>query len=195
MVSQMDVLAIARAGCRCGVVAVWCCSLLASGCSRGQSVDEASRTKDDARKEQAKVRQTATSVVQLLANPERYDGSESRVNGFLQMDRPDREDIQAFLHLNQEDADRMLGTHIEVSFWKCDEKPLLDPLIPVGEAMRHDRKYVAVTGKFVASPSSPSRVGVLCGISELLELPEPGQPSREESSGAAGRATRNRAAK
>lgn len=172
------------------VVAVgWVTLAIMGGCGRNQSVNEKAAIKGDAGTVAIRTRRVATSVVQLIANPEKYDGAEARLVGFLTMSQPDR-DVGS-LHLNREDADRLLGANVEVSFGRCDEKVPLDPLIPVAQAFRNDRKYVSMTGRFLARPDSSTSVGVVCDISELGARQLPDEANGGEPPGAAGSATKS----
>jgi hypothetical protein len=130
-------------------------------------------------------KQAAISLVQLITNPEKFDGAEVLLVGYLAMDRPGREDIQGFLHLNKEDALRMLGANVELSFSQCGKGKDADPLVRSSDAMKHDQRYVAIHGRFVATPDHPMRPGMVCSITVLNDLPNAVQ-DRGDVAGAGG---------
>ena len=85
-----------------------------------------------------------TTLIELLANPEKFDGVTVTVLGYFVFD--DREhDISAyFLYLNREDAENLLGDAVVV--------------VPTEQMRRDkeklDRMFVMLTGRFHAVPTA-----------------------------------------
>lgn len=85
-----------------------------------------------------------TTLIELLANPEKFDGVTVTVRGYFVFD--DREhDISAyFLYLNREDAENLLGDAVVV--------------VPTEQMRRDkeklDRMFVMLTGRFHAVPTA-----------------------------------------
>lgn len=110
----------------------------------------------------------ATSIVQLIASPDRFDGSDVLVGGYLYVEKS--EEVDATLVSNPDDALRGLGVGVEVAFSQCGDgapRP-----IPEEEIGAHHRRFVRVRGKFVAGTGGPSP-GTICSIQEVVDVPEP----------------------
>jgi hypothetical protein len=76
------------------------------------------------------------SMIQLLANPERFDRKSVTVWGFLVMERQPQHSPDASLSLHEEDAENLLGNAVPV---QPTERMVRD-------AERIDRMYVILTG-------------------------------------------------
>jgi hypothetical protein len=89
-------------------------------------------------------RPKGTTLIELLANPTKYDGSTVTVRGYFIAVGGER-DVTAFLlYLNREDAENMLGDAVAV--------------VPTEQIRRDkeklDRMYVMLTGRFYAVPTA-----------------------------------------
>lgn len=89
-------------------------------------------------------RQKPTTLIELLANPEKFDGSIVTVRGYFVAIGGEHDIAAYFLYLNREDAENLLGDAIVV--------------VPT-EPMRRDkekldRMFVMLTGRFHAVPTA-----------------------------------------
>jgi hypothetical protein len=85
-----------------------------------------------------------TTLIELLANPEKFDGVTVTVRGYFVSNDP-KHDISAyFLYLNREDAENLLGDAVVV--------------VPTEQMRRDkeklDRMFVMLTGRFRAVPTA-----------------------------------------
>jgi hypothetical protein len=84
------------------------------------------------------------SLIQLMANPEKFDGKLVTVQGFLRIGQEPKHGIEAVLYLHEEDAKNLLGNLVLVTssdqMWRDREKI--------------DRMYVVLTGSFRAVPGA-----------------------------------------
>jgi hypothetical protein len=113
------------------------------------------------------------SLIELIANPEKYRGTLVRVAGFLHVGHgPDFQFSQARLHLSVDDADRSLGNSVHVRFGPCRRTTTPKNAMPLSAASDYDNQYVLVEGVFEPAPdgSTEMLVGVLCGIVRMTRL-------------------------
>lgn len=87
---------------------------------------------------------TPVSLIELLASPEKYDGKAVTVRGFLTIGQEPRHGVEAFLHLQEEDARHQLGNEI---------------LVVASEKMIRDKEkinmvYVILTGTVRATQAA-----------------------------------------
>ncbi len=85
-------------------------------------------------------RPIAVNLIQLIANPEKFDGTAVAVKGFLRIDRERNHQGTVFLYLHQEDAKNLLDSSVSVV---PNEQMLRDE-------EKIDRKYVWLIGSFHA---------------------------------------------
>lgn len=110
----------------------------------------------------------ATSIVQLIASPDRFDGSDVLVGGYLYVEKG--EEVDATLVSSPDDAMRGLGVSVELAFSRCGEgAPNSMPAEDIGT---HDRRFVRIRGKFVAA-NGGLKPGTICSIQEIVDVPEP----------------------
>jgi hypothetical protein len=81
------------------------------------------------------------SLIQLIANPDKFDGKLIAVWGFLRVQHEEKHAVRIFLYLHQEDAKNMLTSNM--IFVNPTDQMLKDE-------ERIDRMYVMLTGVFVA---------------------------------------------
>lgn len=115
-------------------------------------------------------RRTAISLVQLIANPEYFDGARVAIAGYLTMDDVQNEVAQGSLSLSRDDVVHGLGNAVSLSFSKCDaadEAPM-----KVEEAINHKLRYVRVYGKFASGHGASPSPGVVCSIESIVDLEE-----------------------
>jgi hypothetical protein len=84
------------------------------------------------------------SVIELIVNPTKFDGTLVTVEGYLLMSRPKHDIAATVLYLHREDADNRLGNSI---------------LVVPSKEMERDREkinemYVTLTGRFHAVPAT-----------------------------------------
>jgi len=83
------------------------------------------------------------SIIDVIANPEKYEGQKVAVIGFLVIEREPRHPIRASLHVHEEDAKRYLGNSVSII-------PSQQMLKDRGfEAI--NQSYVRLTGKVTIS--------------------------------------------
>jgi hypothetical protein len=103
------------------------------------------------------------SMVQLIANPHRYDGRIVGLVGFLDLSWENPE-----LYLGYEDYENMLGSN----------GIMISPSTQMAAHGRDlDRKYVLVVGKFTAKPGNLTQ-GVISDITRFQEWSDPNHPRR-----------------
>jgi hypothetical protein len=106
------------------------------------------------------------SLVQLLANPKKFEGALVTVQGFLLMGRHRDLSVHA-LYLHREDADNLIDNFV---------------LIALSDQMRHDeeqldRMYVVVTGKFrVVQDVNKSDIATIKDIIDCKVWSDPSRP-------------------
>lgn len=85
-----------------------------------------------------------TTLIELLANPEKFDGSTVTVRGYFVVVGSEHDITAYFLYLNREDAENLLGDAVVV--------------VPTDQIRRDkekfDRMFVMVTGRFHAVPTA-----------------------------------------
>lgn len=111
----------------------------------------------------------ATAIVQLLANPDRFDDSDVAVGGYLYVEASG--EVDASLHLSPDDALRGLGNGISVTFRRCSDGD--GSSLSEDEFREHSRRFVKVYGKFSASKHSAIVPGVICSVNKIIDLQEP----------------------
>jgi hypothetical protein len=83
------------------------------------------------------------TIIQLLANPEKFDGKLVDIRGYLVIEHQPRHASQAAIWLHEEDARNILGNEIGV--------------VPSEQMLRDEEKinhvYVLLRGTFRAVPS------------------------------------------
>jgi len=120
---------------------------------------------------------TAVSIVQLLANPGYYDGHDASVAGFLVFEDLEDDAVQGQLHLNREDAQLMLGTHIDISAGACGEGEDKRLLVGMARLIGNSGRYVRIYGKFFSPVGSARPRGIACSITNVFAVSEPSQPA------------------
>jgi hypothetical protein len=119
------------------------------------------------------VTRTVTSMIQLIATPERYHGRFVVLRGYwVTSDHPE-EWGRGRLHINKEDAERDLGTAVELHFVPCDQKIRRDKPVTFSEARKLNGRYVSVWGEWY-SPTGSDLSGSVCSISFMRDVSEEG---------------------
>lgn len=96
-------------------------------------------------------RSAAVSIVELLANQDRFDGKLVTLVGFLTIDTQKKHAAMAFLHLHEEDAKHLLPNGLEV--------------VPSQQMLRDQEKingmYVVITGLLHIVPNENGSHGIV----------------------------------
>jgi hypothetical protein len=105
------------------------------------------------------------SLVQLLANPERYDGRKIRAAGFFVY-----KGEQQALFLSSEDAENGISQNgITVA--------LQSPAYKQDDLASLDRKFISVKGAFVLRGAAGARAPQIVGIEEVRSPPYAAEPA------------------
>jgi hypothetical protein len=106
------------------------------------------------------------SLIQLLANPERFDRKSVRVWGYLLMEHQPGHSPDATLFFHKEDADNLLGNGVPVGL---SERMLRD-------AEKIDRMYVILAGTVRVTHAENG--GSMVGIADIQYCSPWSDPSR-----------------
>jgi hypothetical protein len=172
---RSDGASVARAGLRSAFPLAVCLLLVgASSCNSRRSPQESSPSLTTAVTGSARPRPSrpmATAIVQLLANPVRFDGSEVAIGGYFYAEAS--EEVDGSLHLSPDDALLGLGNGIDVSFSKCEDSD--PPPLSLGEFKAHSGRYVKIYGKFSAGAGNSPVPGTICSVGKILDFEYPPQ--------------------
>ena len=110
------------------------------------------------------------SLIQLMANPEKFDGMLLMVQGFLRIEHEKKHGVHVNLYLHEEDAKNLL--------WNETLVVPSDQMLKDEEKI--DRKYVFLTGVFhtvhAAGNDSLSSAGVFKDIRSCIPWSDPKRP-------------------
>ena len=161
-----------------------------------------------------KTRRVAFSLVELIANPRQYQGTDVSVVGYLVMDKVHDDEDDATLYLERESARMNITTNaISVRFGACRDHVSISGekiITPDPEALPPLPGYVVLQGTFEPAPDdAPFGRGGICAVTSVIRRDDPEQgvgakswwntvarplssvpPSREKPPGAAGRTQR-----
>lgn len=127
----------------------------------------AATTTDAGGEARPRQRPLATSLLQLIANPERFDESEVSLRGYLLV--KDGLEVGPLLTASPEDALWGLGNRVSVSFSQCSaEAP---GAISKEEFWKHHQRRVHIYGRFLAAAPGSREPGVICSVREIVDLP------------------------
>ena len=108
------------------------------------------------------------SLIQLLANPDKFDGKLVTVQGFLNLEHEKHHGARGFLFLHPEDANHLLGSNAA-------------DVVPSEQMLRDQEKidgmYVTMTGLLQAVPGASGSYGVVIkGVRSCLAWSDPRRP-------------------
>jgi hypothetical protein len=122
----------------------------------------------------------ATSIVQLLGNPDRFHGSSVAISGYLAVDNRRGEwGYDGALYLYREDALRASDNFVPLSFSRCSDGD--KPSISLDEATDHKLRYVIVYGKFAVHLTDSRVPGVVCSITRIADMQEVPESEAKEA--------------
>jgi hypothetical protein len=127
-----------------------------------------------------KTRRIAFSLIELIANPRQYQGTDVSVIGYLVMDKVHEDEDDATLYLERESARMNITTNgISVRFGACRDRigisnekmvaadPELLPSLP---------GYVVLKGTFEPAPEdAPFGRGRICAVTSVIGRDDPEQ--------------------
>lgn len=121
----------------------------------------------------------AHSLIQLLAQPERMDGAQASISGFLVIEES-QGGIGGAIHLDRDDWRFGLTNNVPLRFGPCQRSSTANPLLTIDEAkISHAREeYAIVRGTFEADRSVAG--GVMCAITSITKLRDLSEGSREK---------------
>jgi hypothetical protein len=111
------------------------------------------------------------SLIELIAHPEKFRGTNVRVLGYLAAIDPhgEAQGSDGVLYLGKDDAEWGLPNGVHVKFAPCRYTAVPENLVGVDEAPMYEFKYVIVEGIFepAREGSVDELVGVICGITRV----------------------------
>lgn len=117
---------------------------------------------------------TAYSLIELIANPERFQNGRVNVAGFLVVGKSEFDASQGFLLLSREDYEYGLGNEVKIQFEHCAERGQGADPITFDRAMEVNLRYVGVKGFFTPPPApktkrgrGPLDLGTICATSVI----------------------------
>jgi hypothetical protein len=116
----------------------------------------------------------AVTMVELIANPEKFDGKMVIVRGFLVIDREPRHGVESFLYLHEEDAKNLLYNGVLII---PSEKMIKD------QEKLHNQ-YVLLSGTLTLAAGVGGRHSVVIkDIQSCIVWSNPARPIGEGSEG------------
>lgn len=123
---------------------------------------------------------TAYSLIELVANPERFPNGRVNVAGFLVVAKSEFDTSQGFLSLSREDYEVGLGNEVKIQFEHCGERAQGTDTLSFEHVMELNLRYVRVKGFFTPplAPKgrrarSPLDLGTICATSVMPIEPRP----------------------
>lgn len=117
---------------------------------------------------------TAYSLIELIANPERFQNADVYVGGFLLVEKSEFDATQGFLWLRREDYELGLGNSVKIQFEQCAKREQGAESMTFDRAMEVNLRYVRVKGFFTPPPApkakrarSPLDLGTICATSVM----------------------------
>ena len=117
---------------------------------------------------------TAYSLIELIANPDRFQNGRVNVAGFLLVAKSEFDASQGFLSLSREDYEVGLGNEVKIQFEHCAEREQGAEALSFDRAMELNLRYVRVKGFFTPPPApkakrsrSPLDLGTICATSMM----------------------------
>ena len=92
---------------------------------------------------------TAYSLVELIANPERFENSRVNLGGFLLVEKSEFDSSQGILFLHREDYELALGNEVKIQFDHCVGPSPGAETLSFERAVELNRRYVLVKGFFI----------------------------------------------
>ncbi len=135
---------------------------------------------------QRKLPRMAYSLIELIANPRQYQGTDVAVIGYLVMDKVHEDEDDGTLYLERESARMNITTNaISVRFGACRERLSLSDeklLAPDPELLPSLPGYVVLHGIFEPVPDGvPFGRGRICAVSSVIGRDDPEQGSGAKS--------------
>lgn len=131
---------------------------------------------------QRKLPRMAYSLIELIANPRQYQGTDVAVIGYLVMDKVHDHEDDGTLYIERESARMNITTNaISVRFGACRELMSLSDeklLAPDPELLPSLPGYVVLHGMFEPVPDGvPFGRGRICAVTSLIGRDDPEQGS------------------
>jgi hypothetical protein len=132
------------------------------------------------------VRRVAFSLIELIANPRFYDGTEVAVTGYLVLDKTHEDEDDGTLYLERESARVNITTNaVSIRFGACRDRlpPLNDELLsPEPGNLPPLPGYVTLRGTFrPAGDDEALSQGTICAITFLNGQEDPEQGTGKDS--------------
>lgn len=133
-----------------------------------------------------KVRRIAFSLIELIANPRQYQGTDVSVQGYLVVDKVHDDEDDATLYLERESARMNITTNaVSVRFGACPDRVSIsdEQMIAADSGLLPSLPgYVVLKGTFDPAPEGAlSRGARICAVTSLIGLEDPEQGSGADS--------------
>ena len=131
-----------------------------------------------------KLRRVAFSLIELIANPRFYDGTEVGVTAYLVLNKGG--DVDGTLYLDRESARMNINTNsVSIRFGACPDRlppPKEELVSPESETLSSLPGYVTLRGTFRPPPDDVDfAYGTICSITYLVVREDPEQGSGQDS--------------